>query len=263
LEQLAEKLHDLEEMGPPLDEDDESSDGEDVLGDIMATPSESLDSVSPDVPPEDPDNEAGGDGEHDAAGVAELPQATHASERESRETTPVVRTRVVEARPTSTPTPGDQRSSAASQTLRSRRPGSIHENDTATTTSASLFGNRDQSKFSASQTATTEAILDQQRAEQESLYESLATMASDLKKSSMALSVSLEEDKDVVTRAGDGLSKNEQGLEVASRRMGTLQKMAEGKGWWARMLLYAWIYGLMVVLVLVVFVLPKLRFSTW
>jgi hypothetical protein len=42
--------------------------------------------------------------------------------------------------------------------------------------------------------------------------------------------------------------------------MGMLQRMTEGEGWWGRMKLYAFVYGLMVVLVLVVFVLPKLRF---
>ncbi|KAK2072473.1 hypothetical protein P8C59_006825 [Phyllachora maydis] len=101
------------------------------------------------------------------------------------------------------------------------------------------------------------------RAEQEELYESLARMASNLKASSKAFATTLEEDKDVINRAAEGLNKNEQGLDAASRRMGTLRRMTEGKGWWGRMLLYAWVYGLMVVLVLVVFVMPKLRFSTW
>jgi len=36
--------------------------------------------------------------------------------------------------------------------------------------------------------------------------------------------------------------------------------MTEGKGWWGRMILYAWVYGLMLSLVLLVFVMPKLRF---
>ena len=85
-------------------------------------------------------------------------------------------------------------------------------------------------------------------------------MASALKSSSHRFSSTLEADKDVVARAGEGISKTEQSMDSARGRMGMLTRMTEGKGWWGRMMLYAWVYGLMVGLVLFVFVMPKLRF---
>lgn len=85
-------------------------------------------------------------------------------------------------------------------------------------------------------------------------------MASALKESSRAFATSLEEEKTVLDSATKGLDKNELGLEAASRRMGYLRTMTEGRGWWGRMLMYAWIFGLMVIAILVVFVMPKLRF---
>ena len=85
-------------------------------------------------------------------------------------------------------------------------------------------------------------------------------LATDLKLSSQALSSSLDEDKELVNRAGDGMSKTGEGMDLVTRRMGTLQRMTEGEGYWGRLRLYAMVYGLMVVMVLVVFVLPKLRF---
>ncbi|KAK3898192.1 hypothetical protein C8A05DRAFT_38228, partial [Staphylotrichum tortipilum] len=62
LDQVADRLSDLAELaaaaGNNVDagDDDDSSDGEDLLADIIATPSESLDSTrSPDMQPEEPD----------------------------------------------------------------------------------------------------------------------------------------------------------------------------------------------------------------
>jgi hypothetical protein len=49
-------------------------------------------------------------------------------------------------------------------------------------------------------------------------------------------------------------------MDAASRRMGTLRKMTEGKGWFARMKLYGLIFGLWLVAFLIVFVGPKIRF---
>jgi hypothetical protein len=85
-------------------------------------------------------------------------------------------------------------------------------------------------------------------------------MASALKASSQAFSSSLESEKTVLDSATSGLDKNELGLEAAQRRMGLLRRMSEGKGWWGRMVMYAWIALLMVIAVIIVFVLPKFRF---
>lgn len=149
-----------------------------------------------------------------------------------------------------------------SQTLRGRHGA---ENAAAATIShssarAALFASRRKPAPPQTSTATAEAILDQQRAEQDALSESILKMAGALKASSKKFSTTLEADKEAVSRAGDGMSKTEQSMEAARGRMGTLRKMTEGKGWWGRMLLYAWVYGLMLFLVLLVFVFPKLRF---
>lgn len=152
-----------------------------------------------------------------------------------------------------------------SQTLRPRNraqsptpsPSAAHS-----TARAALFANR--RKASAAQTsvstATAEAILDQQRAEQETLSESILRIAGSLKASSQSFAQTLEADKDVVSRAGEGMEKTGRGMDAARGRMGALRKMTEGKGWWGRVILYAWVYGLMVALVLLVFVFPKIRF---
>lgn len=39
-----------------------------------------------------------------------------------------------------------------------------------------------------------------------------------------------------------------------------LRRMSEGKGWWGRMMIYLWIFGLWVVALGIVFLGPKLRF---
>jgi len=85
-------------------------------------------------------------------------------------------------------------------------------------------------------------------------------MAAQLKASSRAFATSLEEEKSILNRATEGLDKNELGMEAAQKRMGYLRTMTEGKGWWGRMLMYAWIAGLAVLACVIVFVLPKLRF---
>lgn len=109
-------------------------------------------------------------------------------------------------------------------------------------------------------TSATEALLDHHRAEQEDLTESLLTMARRLKESSHTFNAALEQEKNVLDGAAKGLDKNELGLEAATKRMGYLRSMTEGRGWLGRMMMYAWIAGLMVIAILVVFVMPKLRF---
>ena len=89
---------------------------------------------------------------------------------------------------------------------------------------------------------------------------SLLALAQSLKASSTQFSDSLTADDEALKRATEGLDKNETGMDAASRRMGMLRKMSEGQGWWGRMMLYAWIAGLWLVAILLVFVGPKLRF---
>lgn len=85
-------------------------------------------------------------------------------------------------------------------------------------------------------------------------------MAQALKASAQGFSETLEADKEIVDRSVAGLDKNVSGLEAAQKRMGLLTRMSEGKGWWGRMMLYAWIFGLMFLAFFIVAFMPKLRF---
>ncbi|KAF1981604.1 hypothetical protein K402DRAFT_398364 [Aulographum hederae CBS 113979] len=154
--------------------------------------------------------------------------------------------------------------------LRSRRAKgdkSGGSTDQGKTTGSSLFGHRSPFVQSADTAAdadpnlsNTEQLLDHNRVEQENITASLLNMAQALKESSLQFSSSLEDEKNVLDRAVAGLDKNSMGMEAAGTRMNTLRRMTEGKGWWGRMMIYAWIAGLWVVLLVIVFVLPKLRF---
>ncbi|KAL2869278.1 uncharacterized protein BJX67DRAFT_23886 [Aspergillus lucknowensis] len=108
--------------------------------------------------------------------------------------------------------------------------------------------------------AETEQTLSSDRVEQENLTSSLLSLATQLKTSSQAFQASLDAEKSVLSRAAEGLDRTTGNLAAAERRMGMLRRMTEGKGWWGRMMLYAWIFALWVVAVLIVFVGPKLRF---
>jgi predicted component of type VI protein secretion system len=113
---------------------------------------------------------------------------------------------------------------------------------------------------SSSSTTTKEDALSNSRLEQEDLTTSLLNLASQLKTSTQLFQSTLENEKSVLDRAVSGIDKTSSTMEAAGQRMGMLRRMTEGKGWWGRMMLYAWIFGLWVVAVLIVFVGPKLRF---
>ncbi|KAK1750687.1 hypothetical protein QBC47DRAFT_393256 [Echria macrotheca] len=261
LEQISDRLGDLAELATRDDSDKEAGDtsgdedeGEDILAEIIATPSESLDSTrSPDVAPEEEVDE-GLESQDPIPDMLETPlQENPETKPEPAEPQPASELLSLSSPPTTTTT---------TQTLRAR--GGPNQPPSEKTYTSALFGDRRSPGTTATTTdmatRTEEAILDHQRAEQDALSESILRLASDLKASSQALSASLDEDKDVVDRAGRGMNKTGEGMDAVSRRMGMLTRMTEGEGWWGRMRLYAQIYGLMVVLVLVVFVLPKLRF---
>ncbi|KAG5813493.1 hypothetical protein H9Q74_003299 [Fusarium xylarioides] len=250
LELLLDRLEDLRQVAIEEDEDDDSTDGEDILPEIIPTPSDSMvDSISTGQPTES-------SGQDDDA-ESEPPEAT---------TIPVT-TATVPA-PAST-TPPDtsttsqehkQEPTQTTQNLRSRGAPSSPSPPAHSTARAALFANRSKPSTPQTSTATAEALLDHQRAEQEALSESILQMASALKSSSQRFSTTLEADKDVVARAGEGMDKTEQSMEAAKGRMGMLKRMTEGKGYFGRLLLYAYIALLAVACLLVVFVLPKLRF---
>ncbi|KAK0109657.1 hypothetical protein ONS95_002338 [Cadophora gregata] len=226
IQRLSERLDELNELGDFESIEEDSSDGEDLLGE--------------DTPSEETDSHA------DAA----EPQSTSSS---MVETTPPPFVPQIQAQPQVRPPPPTIESEPEKElpsTLRARTKEAQARAELLTPASTST----------GISTATTEAMLTHNRTEQEQLTGSLLAMASALKESSRAFATSLEEEKSVLDNATTGLDKNELGLEAAQRRMGYLRTMTEGKGWWGRMLMYAWIAGLMVLAILIVFVMPKLRF---
>ncbi|KAL7807389.1 hypothetical protein V8C44DRAFT_337640 [Trichoderma aethiopicum] len=247
LDLLFDRLEDLRKVA--VDEED-SSEGEDLLGDIIHTPSESQDSRrSSNAPRPEGDVE-------DAINHTEPPEPPSQAEPAPEP-------------PTTTPTTGiaaaeavisEQPSTQTTQTLRARASASSPTPSAHSTARSSLFANRRKPASPETSTATAEAILDQQRLEQDAISNSILQMASALKESSKSFSATLEEDRTVLGAAGASMEKSELSMEAAQGRMGSLRRMTEGKGWWGRMILYAWVYGLMVALVLLVFVFPKLRF---
>ncbi|GME48381.1 hypothetical protein GTA08_BOTSDO01724 [Neofusicoccum parvum] len=146
-------------------------------------------------------------------------------------------------------------------TLRSRRPqdDSKSAEPTATATGSSLF-NSSKNPATDPTLQKSEKLMSHNRAEQETLTSSLLEMASMLKQQTMQFGSSLESEKDILDRAGKGLDTSAQGMEAAGQRMGTLRRMTEGKGWWARVRLYGIIAALWMACIIIMFVMPKLRF---
>lgn len=106
-----------------------------------------------------------------------------------------------------------------------------------------------------------EKTLDLDRRQKEQITDAIYDLAKELKTSAQSLDRSIEdENRTSLKRAMEGLDKGAEGMEAAGQRMGALRRMTEGKGWWGRMMLYAWIAGLWLVLFLMMTLLPKLRF---
>ncbi|KAE8380528.1 hypothetical protein BDV26DRAFT_290279 [Aspergillus bertholletiae] len=226
------------------DEDEESVDGEDLLG----TPEEGS---TPDE-----EREIGILGEETGVAETAAQEETKATAGQNPESmSQGIAATTTTAAATATVSP------ALTSTLRNRYNGPTDV--PATATGSSLHEHNASSQPSSSSTAkiqSTEETLDTHRREQEDITNSLLSLATQLKSSSQAFQSSLESEKSVLTRAVEGLDRTTGNMEAAERRMGMLRRMTEGKGWWGRMMLYAWIFGLWVVAVLIVFVGPKLRF---
>ncbi|RWA13874.1 hypothetical protein EKO27_g1255 [Xylaria grammica] len=267
-EQLAERLRELDDISIDSDEDD-SDEGEDLLGNVIPTPSQSSDSRSAEhIRDELGDIQHEGDEEGYERDSTVLPESkrTESWPTSTGPSSQLIGPAVV-APPVKPRTPSQPTGTSTSPTLRPRGSATTQQapvTDTGTTTSAlrsELLGTAAASyTTTVTTTATAEAILDHHRAEQDKLAESMVSMAKALKASTHAFSSALREDQDVLEGASKGLDRSERGLEGVAGRMGNLRRLTEGKGWWGRMILYAWIAGLAVFAVLLVFVFPKLRF---
>ncbi|KAK2590612.1 hypothetical protein QQS21_011714 [Conoideocrella luteorostrata] len=256
LETLLDRLEDLRHIAA---DDDGSSDEEDLLAGIIKTPSESMDSASSET--------------REGSDIVETPPdtlareltPTHESLSSSQSALPATTPAV-----TTPPPPSSSPPTQLTQTMRSRSSAQPAASSTTpisptsptsqTSARAALFANRRKPTEPQTSTATAEAMLDQQKAEQDFLSESILKLASSLKESSKQFSSTLNADKEVLNQAGEGISKTELSMDSAKGRMGALRRMTEGKSWWGRMMLFAWVYGLMFGLVFLVFVMPKLRF---
>lgn len=145
---------------------------------------------------------------------------------------------------------------------------SSHDREENGTLLESNFRNRSQSSkstvSSASSTAlpsnSTAQLLESSYTEQMDLTSSMVSLVAQLKASTLAFSSSLDLDNEALARAQEGLEKNESGMQAAGKRMGMLRRMSEGKGWWGRMMLYAWIGGLWIIAILLIALGPKFRF---
>ena len=133
--------------------------------------------------------------------------------------------------------------------------------DTGVSTSY-LLNAKNKGDRTSTTTATTKntSLLESADTLHADLTSSLVGLATQLKLSAQAFSDDLADDAQQVSNTEEALSKNKSGLDAATQRMGLLRRMSEGRWWWGRMVLYAGIGVLWVVLVLVVFVGPKLRF---
>ena len=150
---------------------------------------------------------------------------------------------------------------ARNLTSQMRRRGQAAETEGAQVASGtSLFPSKATTTTGNPALAQTEALLSHDRNEQENLTESLVQMAQQLKAQSVHFNNTLEGDKGIVDRAVSGLDSNQINMDAASRRMGTLRRMTEGRGWWDRIKLYAMIGGLWLLAFLIVFMGPKIRF---
>ncbi|KAL4999115.1 hypothetical protein BDV10DRAFT_193786 [Aspergillus recurvatus] len=201
-------------------DEDADSDGEDLLG----TPEDTADEATPE---DDPGVQGAARRKPDTEALA----TTVVDAGSSLAPTPTA----PEAAPAPAPALRNRHHNTATASARIPKP-------TATATGSSLH---DAAKPSGPQTgAETEEALATDRLEQENLTSSLLDLATQLKTSSQQFQASLEAEKSVLARAAEGLDRTTGNLAAAERRMGMLRQMTEGKGWWGRMMLYAWIFVL-------------------
>ncbi|KAJ5135481.1 uncharacterized protein N7515_004759 [Penicillium bovifimosum] len=225
-------LDEAEAKAQAKEDEDETDDGDDEWKELFSKP---VAKRAPSIPQA-----------KDQATPKQTPDSSSSQEARLTNVAPTATTG-----PSATPTTSSSPSKTPGPpTLRNRHKTSAlpasSETATATGSSAKLSG--------------TEAELTTQRLEQEDLTSSLLTLASQLKSSSQSFQSTLENEKSALDRAVSGIDRTSSTMEAAGKRMGMLRKMTEGKGLWGRMMLYAWIFGLWVVAILIVYVGPKLRF---
>lgn len=167
--------------------------------------------------------------------------------------------RSVLSTPSPPPPSESPRPSSPNQTLRRRRGPQKQPPQPLSSLAAEHSPSSPHSSAPKPPNLSTARALESASTTQDSLSDSLVTMARQLHQQSKAMSASLDSDATLLSRATEGLEKSHGGMAATGKQMGMLSRMSEGRGLWGRMLMYAWIFGLWVLLVLLVFVGPKLR----
>jgi len=145
-------------------------------------------------------------------------------------------------------------------TLRSRR---LDQSSTVSQSTGTTKGATSSSQISPfappKSTTSSTTLLEAHTSTQEDLTSSLLDLARALNASTKSFSTSLGASDPLVDGATSALDRNVTGMEAAERRMGMLRRMTEGKGWFGRLSLWAWVAVGWVALLVVMFILPKLR----
>lgn len=149
--------------------------------------------------------------------------------------------------------------------LRQRNTTTNPHSPQATTTSSNRYSNNTAPSppTEKSPLQSRESALASHDAEREALQSSLLSLAQQLKTSAKSFGSHIESEKGTLEATVLGLDKSVGGMEGAGGKMKQLQRDSEGWNFFQRIRLYVEVAVLWVVLVLLVFVGPKLRFSTW
>lgn len=224
---------------------------------------EDASSVSPGEGEEDDDDEENKESGED---LLETPEG-EVEEEVERELDHDIHATTTTATPTKTPTETEMETKTAIPTA-TEQPT---PEPTPTSTTTSTLRNRHHHHHTPSSShhpptppnpnlPTTEKTLTTHLHEQETLTTSLLSLATQLKTSSQTFQSTLDTEKSVLNRAVSDLDRTSSSMDAAERRMGMLRRMTEGKGWWGRMMLYAWIVAGWLIAVGIVFLGPKVRF---
>jgi hypothetical protein len=133
----------------------------------------------------------------------------------------------------------------------------------ATTTSSNRYSQIRPPKSSGNDQSTLqsrESKIAAHEHEKDDLQASLFNLARQLKSSVQGFGVQIESEKGTLDATVLGLDKSVGGMEGAGGKMDQLRRETEGAGWFRRLYLYGQVAGLWVLVVLLVFVFPKLRF---
>jgi hypothetical protein len=197
IRRLNERLQ-LADVPSDDDEDDDDKDSSDATAvvDTVTAP-----------PPEDDDD-------YDDYASLKKPKRKHTPAAATAASTP---TPVTASTPAATATVDEPVS-----TLRKRTEKTVGEMRSelfgATATGAKRKGRQ------PSEVAGTEAVLDEQRLEQENITEDLLQMAKLLKESSVTFGASLESEKAYLEAAREGLDRNTSGMQTAGKNIDNLRK---------------------------------------